>query len=267
MQTLAATADVVMKEFLTCPERAEDLYFENFDMVIVDVDGSPECALEFMEKVSGNGSTVIAYSERSDSEILMRCLRAGAREFLSPPFDSNTLTEAIVRVTARRASARPRRTKLGELLIFVGAKGGSGVTTIASSFALSLARESGKRVVLIDLALPLGDAALQLGLKGQYSTADALLNFSRVDSNFLSTLLVKHDSGLQVLAAPDKYSPLKTSDEAVSRLLAISRQDFDYVVVDGGPRPGLSMMSLIENAARIYLVAQATVPDLRRANA
>ena len=77
------------------------------------------------------------------------------------------------------------------------------MTTIASSFALSLARESGKRVVLIDLALPLGDAALQLGLKGQYSTADALLNFSRVDSNFLSTLLVKHDSGLQVLAAPD----------------------------------------------------------------
>jgi len=266
MQTLAATADVVMKEFHTCPERAENLYFENFDMVILDVDGNPERTLEFMEKVSGNGSTVIAYSERSDSEILMRCLRAGAREFLSPPFDSNTLTEAIVRVAARRASTRPRRTKLGELLIFVGAKGGSGVTTVASSFALSLTRESGKRVVLIDLALPLGDAALQLGLKGQYSTADALMNFSRVDSNFLSTLLVKHDSGLQVLAAPDKYSPLKTSDEAVSRLLAVSRQDFDYVVVDGGPRPGLSVISLIENAARIYLVAQATVPDLRRAN-
>ena len=52
----------------------------------------------------------------------------------------------------------------------------------------------------------------------------------------------------------------------MSRLLAISRQDFDYVVVDGGPRPGLSVISLIENAARIYLVAQATVPDLRRAN-
>ena len=63
MQSLAAAADVVMKEFLTCPERAEDLYFENFDMVIVDIDGSPECALEFMEKVSGNGSMVIAYSE------------------------------------------------------------------------------------------------------------------------------------------------------------------------------------------------------------
>ena len=266
MQTLAGSANVVIREYLTSPDSAEDLYREDFDIVVVDVDDDPGPALELMERVSSNGSTVIAYSERADSRILVRCMQAGAREFLSPPFDSNTLAEAMARVSARRTSARPRRTKLGELLIFVGAKGGSGVTTIASSFALSLARESGKRVVLLDLALPLGDAALQLGLKGQYSTADALLNFGRVDSNFLSTLLVKHDSGLQVLAAPDKYAPFKTSDEAVSRLLAVSRQDFDYVVVDGGPRPGLSLMSLIENAARIYLVAQATVPDLRRAN-
>lgn len=266
MLTLAGSPDVVVREFFDCPKRAEDLYGEDIDMFIVDVDGNPEGALEFMESVGNNGATVIAYSEEPDSGILVRCMQAGAREFLSPPFDPNTLAEAMLRASARRATARPRRTKLGELLIFVGAKGGSGVTTIASSFALSLARESGKRVVLMDLALPLGDAALQLGLKAQYSTADALTNFNRVDSNFLSTLLVKHDSGLQVLAAPDKYLPLKTSDEAVSRLLAVSRQDFDYVVVDGGPRPGLSMMSLIENAARIYLVAQATVPDLRRVN-
>ena len=58
-------------------------------------------------------------------------------------------------MSARRTDLPARRTRLGELLIFVGAKGGSRVTTIASSFALSLARESGKRVVLIDLALPL----------------------------------------------------------------------------------------------------------------
>jgi pilus assembly protein CpaE len=262
---LAGSPDVVVREFPR-PELAEDLYGEDIDMFVVDVDAHPESALQLMEKVSSNGSTVVAYSEQASSGVLVRCMQAGAREFLSPPFDSSALAEAMIRVSARHATALPRRTKLGELLIFVGAKGGSGVTTIASSFALSLARESGKRVVLIDLALPLGDAALQLGLKGQYSTADALSNFNRVDSNFLSTLLVKHDSGLQVLAAPDKYLPFKTSDEAVRRLLAVSRHDFDYVVVDGGPRPGLSVLSLIENAARVYLVAQATAPDLRRAN-
>ena len=265
-QALAGSTDVVVHEFLTYPKRTEELFHKDFDMFVVDVDSDADAALELMEKISSYGSPVIAYSEQSDSGMLLSCMRLGAREFLRPPFDSGTLAEALIRVSARRTNVSPRRTRLGELLIFVGAKGGSGVTTIASSFALSLARESGKRVVLIDLALPLGDAALQLGLKSQYSTSDALQNFNRVDSNFLSTLLVKHSSGLHVLAAPDKYVPFRTSDEAVDRLLTVSRQEFDYVVVDGGPRPGFSVKSLVENAARIYLVAQATVSDLRKAN-
>ena len=42
-----------------------------------------------------------------------------------------------------------------------GAKGGAGVTTIASNFAVSLAQESRHKVVLIDLNLQLGDAALE----------------------------------------------------------------------------------------------------------
>jgi len=265
-QALTGSADVVVHEFLTYPKETEELFHKDFDMFVVDVDSDADAALELMEKISSYGSPVIAYSEQPDSDMLLSCMRLGAREFLRPPFDSGTLAEALIRVSARRTDVSPRRTRLGELLIFVGAKGGSGVTTIASSFALSLARESGKKVVLIDLALPLGDAALQLGLKSQYSTSDALQNFNRVDSNFLSTLLVKHSSGLHVLAAPDKYVPFRTSDEAVDRLLTVSRQEFDYVVVDGGPRPGFSVKSLVENAARIYLVAQATVSDLRKAN-
>jgi pilus assembly protein CpaE len=43
-------------------------------------------------------------------------------------------------------------------------------------------------------------------LTPQYSTANALQNFKRLDSNYLSTLLTKHSSGLSVLAAPDKYT-------------------------------------------------------------
>ena len=73
-----------------------------------------------------------------------------------------------------------------------------------------------------------------LGSLPQYSTANALQNFSRLDSNFLSQLLIKHSSGLSVLAAPDKYTPVQASNEAVEKLLTVARQDFDYVVVDAG---------------------------------
>ncbi len=93
----------------------------------------------------------------------------------------------------------------GSLFVFLGAKGGCGVTTIASNFALALAQESGQNTLLIDFGLPLGDAAINLGMATEYSTANALQDFNRLDANFLSGLLAKHSSGLNVLAAPSEF--------------------------------------------------------------
>lgn len=55
---------------------------------------------------------------------------------------------------------------------------------------------------MIDMGLPLGDAALHLGIVTEYSTFNALENHNRLDAGFLSTLLAKQPSGLSVLAAP-----------------------------------------------------------------
>ena len=72
---------VVVHVFLTYPKRTEELFQRDFDMFVVDVDSDPDAALELMEKVGGYGSPVIAYSEQSDSGMLLSCLRLGAREF------------------------------------------------------------------------------------------------------------------------------------------------------------------------------------------
>jgi pilus assembly protein CpaE len=137
---------------------------------------------------------------------------------------------------------------------------------VASNFAVSLAQESGRSTVLIDLNLPLGDAALSLGLSAMYSTANALASFNRLDSNYLSTLLVKHSSGLSVLAAPDKYTTVQIVEEALDRLLYVARQDFDYVVVDAGSRFDPTTKALFTAGSSVYLVLQVGVSELRNAN-
>jgi pilus assembly protein CpaE len=119
---------------------------------------------------------------------------------------------------------------------------------------------------LIDLNLPLGDAALDLGINAQYSTVDALQNFARLDFNFLSKLLVQHSSGLFVLASPDKYTPVEASNEAIQKLLSVARDNFDYVVVDAGSRFGAIGNTLIVDGATVYLVTQVGISELRNAN-
>ena len=220
---LASLHGSVTREFAFYPEMDDvpRLLEAEYDVVIVELDSNPEYALELVENVCGNSSvTVMVYSEQVFPEMLVRCMRAGAREFLTQPITASTIAEAMVRASVRRPAMRSVKKPTGKLMVFVGAKGGSGVTTVASNFAVSLARESGRNTALIDLNLPFGNAALDLGLTPQYSTANALLNVNRLDSNYLSTLLDQTHSGLSVLAAPDKYANVQVTEEAVERLLS-----------------------------------------------
>jgi pilus assembly protein CpaE len=240
---------------------------QNFDVYIIDLDGDQRYALELVEEISANPSvTVMVFSMNNDPNLLMSCMRAGAREFLAQPVALGPLNEALARASTRRPAARISNKPGGKVLVFLGGKGGSGVTTVACNFAVSLVQDCAQSTVLIDLDLPLGDAALNLGITPQFSTVDALQNYTRLDQNFLSKLLTKHSSGLFVLAAPGKFPQVEVSNEAMERLVAVARMAFDYVVVDAGSRFDLSGTTLVDQADTVYLVMQAGIPELRNSH-
>jgi pilus assembly protein CpaE len=237
------------------------------DVVILDLDSDVEPALELVETICGNSNaTVMVYSTNLDPEMMLRSMRAGAREFLTYPLKQSALADAIVRAAARRSTIRAPRKAEGRLHVFCGAKGGTGVTTIATNFAVTVAREGGNKVLLIDLDMPLGDAALQLGITPQYSTADALQNVGRLDANFLPRLLAKHESGLWLLAAPGTFASYQLNAETVTKLLQVARQEFDVVIVDAGSSFQLHGTSLFDPDAVVYLVTDVGVSELRNAN-
>jgi pilus assembly protein CpaE len=237
------------------------------DVVIVDLDSDPEYALDIVESIYAYGlATVIVCSGKANLELAVRCMRAGAREFLTFPLNPATIAEALARISIRGGSTHPTKKTARKLFVFLGAKGGCGVTTIAANFAVALAQESRQTTLLIDLGLPLGDAALNLGMVTEYSTFNAFENHSRLDASFLSTLLARHTSGLSVLAAPTEFSPNQPPLDALDKLLAVARQTFDYVVVDAGSRMDLKDSRFFDDSAILYLVTQVGVTELRNSN-
>ena len=104
------------------------------------------------------------YSRTAHPDLLVRCMRAGAREFLTEPISQDALAEALIRAAARRYELDRSKKLTGQMLVFLGTKGGSGVTTLATNFAIALTRESGKKVAIVDLNLQLGDVSLTLGI-------------------------------------------------------------------------------------------------------
>ena len=266
---LAGPQAVIAKEFREYPglDDVPQLSEAGYQIVIIELDTNPEQALDLVEHIASRSSiTVMVYSAQADSDMLVRCMRAGAREFLTSPFSQGTVAEALVRASVRRPAVKSAKQALGRLLVFTGAKGGSGVTTVASNFAVALAHESGQNTLLIDLDLPLGAAALDLGITAPFSTVDALQNVNRMDTNFLSRLLTKHNSGLSVLSAPDKYSYIPILEDALEKLMLSARQDFEYVVVDAGSIAGPNYTLLLDAATTVYLVTQISISELRNSN-
>jgi Flp pilus assembly CpaE family ATPase len=268
---LAKCHGAEVREFPSYPPALDDipsLVKLAFDVIIIDLDSNPEYALKLVESICAKDTaTVMVYSAMADEEMVTRCMRAGAREYLTAPFDQGNVAEALVRAAALpRPGPRPVKRNGGKVLVFFGAKGGSGVTTIACNYAIALAQESGQRTLLIDLGVPLGDAALNLGIATEHSTDDALHDAERLDSTLLHALLAKHDSGVSVLAAPSKVPEVPASNACIDKLMAVAQEEFEYVIVDVGSRVDLMGTTLFKGASRIYLVAQAGISELRNAD-
>jgi pilus assembly protein CpaE len=240
---------------------------QEFKIVFVAVDGDPDVAMKTIEAVCSNGSTIaVAYSPATNDDLLINCIRAGVREFLVYPFAPAVVEDAINRVNGRGLLTPDTKKAAGKSFLFIGAKGGAGGTTAACNFAISMARDSKKETLLIDLDVPLGDAALILGLAGEFSTVDALRDPDRLDDTFLQKLLTQHISGLYVLGAPGQFVNSSASREAINKLIEVACKSFDFVVIDAGSRWDLAETRVFDMVSTIYLVTQIGIAELRNAN-
>ena len=236
-------------------------------MALINVTAGSDQAFRLTESLSANGRTyLMAYSTQVDMKLAISFMRAGAREFLTLPFDTAEVTAALERASNHISAPQQDDKVSGKLFVFLGTKGGCGVTTLASNFALALAQESELETLLIDLGLPLGDVAINLGMKSSYSVANALQHTGRLDANFLSSLVAKHETGLSVLAAAGEFSDKPPTMSAIDTLLTVARQNFDFVVVDAGSRVNLMGSTLFEPSAAVYLITQVGISELLTAN-
>jgi pilus assembly protein CpaE len=267
-KTISGTQARIVREFSEFPtgNNLSKLIESDCDVIVVDLDSGVGPGVDLIANICGRNTrvTVMACSSGHEADVVIRSMRAGAREFLTEPIGVATITEAFVRASTRRQTVLPDRTA-GKLLVFQGAKGGAGVTTLAINFAVALTKECAGDVVLVDMHPQLGEVALGLGIVPRFSIADALENSGRLDADFLSTLLMKHETGLMVLASSDVYGTHRSLERGTEKLLRILRDEFAFVVVDAGSCSGNIPDALFEMADTIYLVTEVNLPALRNA--
>ena len=145
------------------------------------------------------GSGVVLVTSTLDPRLMLEAMRAGVTECVHEPITPEALLDAVRRVLVNAAPDQ-----LGQLMAFVGVKGGVGTTTLAVNTGIALARASGGEVLLIDMHIGHGDAAVLLGVEPRFSVLDALENVHRVDESFFKGLVEKSKAGLELLGCSDR---------------------------------------------------------------
>jgi pilus assembly protein CpaE len=237
------------------------------DIVVIDARGDATSAVSSIERLraASPAAGIFAVALAADPDLILQCMRAGANEFLTWPPEEEPFHGAIRRIAARRETvqgAKPPATTL----VFFGAKGGAGTTTIAVNCGVELARLSKRPTIILDLKAGLGEVALFLGIRPRFSVLDGIDNLHRLDREFLKELVVKHKSGLEILAGSDHFDRPGAADAgAIEELLRLLARQYDYIVVDGGSQVNSCTVAALYAADQMFLVANPDVPSVRNA--
>jgi pilus assembly protein CpaE len=237
------------------------------DLVIVDIRGDAASAMATIERfrTTAPAAGIFAVAHTVDPDLILKAMRSGANEFFAWPPPDATFHEAVHRTASRRESSSAARAH-PTTLVFLGAKGGAGTTTLAVNCGVELARLSGRPTVVVDLKSGLGEVALFLGVRCRYSLLDALDNLHRLDAEFLRELVARHKSGLEILSGSDQFERPGPGDNAgLEEVLRLLARHYEHIVIDAGTQLTSCAMAALYTADSICLVANPDVPSIRNA--
>ena len=208
--------------------------------------------------------SIFFYTDLLDPDTLLRAVRAGAAEVLRRPLDRGALGQAVERVaalTARKAGGGAIR----RVFTVFSSKGGQGVSTIATNIALAIRHNARREVALVDYDYQSGDVAFMLGLNPKRSLGEVIAA-PRIDSATLQDALVKHESGVFVLAQPEQLDRVDgLTANQVGSVLEILGSTFDVVVVDAPHVINEITLEAFDRSSTILLAVEPSVPSVRAA--
>ncbi len=231
------------------------------DLVLVVVDDNLELALELIETISRSHPEVTLVPAGSgsdhDATMILRSIRAGAREFLPLPILGDELVEVFRRNTNARNTDTPAGPRGPQVIAVTGAAGGVGCTSLAVNLATTMAKLTRRDTVLADFDLLLGSLEECLAVIPDNSLEVVVRNIDDMDPSLLKRWLPRHTCGLYMLPHPVCMEEAARLDpELLRQVLALLKQSFSTVVIDTSKGLQLTDFLAFETADVILVVVQ-----------
>lgn len=236
------------------------------DVGVVSLDNNPATAINLITRITAEcpDTALLAASESSDGQQILKAIRAGAREFLTLPLVDQELSEALDRISMAKFGGNDSRGRACQVIAIAGATGGVGSTSTAVNLGCVLAEDPRNSVALVDLDLALGDADVFLDAIPDYTLADVVQNISRLDIQLLKRSLTKHSSGLYLLPRPvELHDVAGIQPDSLRKVIGLLKASFSHLIIDLSKTYNELDMVAIETASKVLLITQLDLPCLR----
>lgn len=241
-------------------------------VLLIGPDMVADVAFELASHLSTVGRTaVVLTAHEIDTGLMQRAMRSGVSDVLSIEDSVDDITASVTRALAASERMRSGSAPIevaarerAEIITVFSTKGGVGKTVLSTNLAVALARDTGKRVALIDLDLEFGDVAIMLGIQPQHTIYDAVRVFDRLDDEMLAGFMEEHSSGIKVLLAPLRPEEAEGISAArVGQVIDLVRDNFDFVVIDTSPSFSEAVLAALDRSDQVYVITTMDVASIK----
>jgi pilus assembly protein CpaE len=217
--------------------------------------------LDRLAEVCDPGTKVVAVGQVNDVLLYRELLRRGVSEYVLAPIKAPQIMDAISAVYSD-----PETAPIGQVIAFVGAKGGSGSSTVCHNTAFAIASALKSEVVIADFDLPFGTAGLDFNQDPLQGLGEALASPERLDEVLLDRLLSRCSDHLSLFAAPstlDRSFDLEPS--SCETVLDVVRENVPWIAVDVPHLWTAWAKQVVLRADSVVITAAPDLANLRNA--
>src|SRR5215217_39268 len=200
-------------------------------LIVVECLKDPQTLLwevDQLAEVCDSGTKVVVIGATNAILLFRELMRRGVSEYLVAPIQPLQLISAIGGLFAD-----PAQPFVGRSIAFVGARGGSGSSSVAHNTAYAMSERIGANTVIVDYDLPFGTAGLDFNQDPLSGVADALSQPDRLDATLLDRMMVRCTDKLSLFAAPATLdTDWDISPEAFEEVTTQIRSTAPFVVLD-----------------------------------
>jgi pilus assembly protein CpaE len=240
------------------------------DMLVLELDEfRPQQTFAHVRELLGTMPEleVVLTASRIDPQLLLEAFRVGVKEFLSQPLTRQELEPALTRFEERfSAKTTGLDRHFGRVVSVIGARGGVGVSTVATNMATSVQQTGkGESVALMDLDLHGGDLGLFLDLHASQGLKHLAKDLSRLDETILRSTLVPHASGLQLLASGyEAFEDAEYVHGSTMRVIGLLRSMHRHIFIDCGHILDPAVKEALDYSDQVIVITTLSLPAIRR---